>query len=376
LGEERIDEIQLLRGFAILAVIGIHSFSQSARIPDLNLLQGVSLWLDYFLAFAVPCFLVISGFVLSKKYSGKYCLKDYYIKRIRSTIPQYLIFSFLYFGYKVITYIKPKEISFSLFSGLAQDLLFGSSFIHLWFFIILFQFYLLFPFLLRIYEKYKSRFIVSSLILMVGWNAFILILKMTLPPNEYVIVNLLNKPIFLSMLFYFILGFYIRDHFQDIKRSFKRTNGMLLLFIISILISIISISFLIALNKDYMYSKIPYEYFIPTVLLSPIYIIMELMLIFKVVTMISKKMGKIHSSLRWIGDYSFGIFLIHPFMREIIVELYQKVNINYNDAIYYPTVWIGMIVLSCICVFFISKMPFSFYLIGIEPRISKTMKDR
>ncbi len=368
MGNDKIDEIQILRGFAILAVVGIHSFSYSARIKDFNSLQGATLWLDFLLAFAVPCFLVISGFVLSKRYSGDYSLKDFYTKRIRSTLPQYLIFSLLYFGYRLITYVKPKEIELSFFTGLAQDLVFGSSFIHLWYFIILFQFYLLFPILFRLYEKYRSNLVVLSIIIMVVWNAFILILNMVLPPDENLLVNLLNKPIFLSMLFYFVLGFYIKDHFDGVKRSLVRSNGIILLLIVSAIVSLRAMSIFVALNNGYDYYDIPYRYLIPTILLDPIFITMEILLLFKIVTMISKKYHLMHKCFRKLGDYSFGIFLIHPFMREIIVEMYQKVQIDYNDLIYYPTVWIGMILLSYLCVYLISYLPFSYYVVGLNKR--------
>lgn len=66
---KRIGEVDYLRGFAVLAVIAIHTSSNS-QILNLNLLLIVNLIIDVFSHFAVPLFIFISGFVLSLNYRG------------------------------------------------------------------------------------------------------------------------------------------------------------------------------------------------------------------------------------------------------------------------------------------------------------------
>jgi len=89
----KVDEIVYLRGFAILAVIMIHT----AGVPTLTLLS-----LGTISHYAIPLFIFISGFVLSHRYTEKIDLQQYFFKRFISIMPQYLIFSFFYILYNNI----------------------------------------------------------------------------------------------------------------------------------------------------------------------------------------------------------------------------------------------------------------------------------
>ncbi|HBP64468.1 MAG TPA: hypothetical protein DD730_09365 [Desulfosporosinus sp.] len=61
-----IEEINFLRAFAVLAVIAIHTSGYFTEIKSYNHLVLVNLWADIFCQFAVPLFILISGFVLAK----------------------------------------------------------------------------------------------------------------------------------------------------------------------------------------------------------------------------------------------------------------------------------------------------------------------
>ena len=112
-----IEEINFLRGFGVLAVITIHTTGYFTEIKrSYNTLVLLNLWTDIFSQFAVPLFILISGFVLARNYRNDFSLTKFYKKRIRSIIPQYLIFSVLYtvFNNWVVMQSNPLSLNLSL----------------------------------------------------------------------------------------------------------------------------------------------------------------------------------------------------------------------------------------------------------------------
>ena len=92
----RINELDFLRAFAVLAVIMIHTVAKIDQIKSLNSLVFVNVFIDVASHFAVPVFIIVSGIVLSYNYYKNINYKAYYIKRFFSIIPQFLFFSLLY----------------------------------------------------------------------------------------------------------------------------------------------------------------------------------------------------------------------------------------------------------------------------------------
>ncbi|MDD4620297.1 MAG: acyltransferase [Methanosarcina sp.] len=98
---KRIEEIDYLRGFAILAVVAIHTSANFTKIQNVNLLLTINVIIDVFSHFAVPLFIFISGFVLSIKYKGQFSQKIFLQKRAKSILLPYIIFSTLYLLYRI-----------------------------------------------------------------------------------------------------------------------------------------------------------------------------------------------------------------------------------------------------------------------------------
>ncbi|RNI14125.1 acyltransferase [Methanohalophilus sp. RSK] len=144
-------EINYLRGFAILAVIAIHVSASFTKMEDIDSLALSYMTIDAFTHFAVPAFVFVSGFVLYNKYPQKTEWKAFYRKRLNSIVPQYFFVSSFYmialfFGAKFLN----KPINMDLISVLYRYLT-GGAFYHLWFFVLIIQIYLVYPFIQYIY---------------------------------------------------------------------------------------------------------------------------------------------------------------------------------------------------------------------------------
>jgi surface polysaccharide O-acyltransferase-like enzyme len=143
----KFDEIDYLRGFAILAVIAIHTSACFTQVKNINLVVIINVIVDVFSHFAVPLFIFISGFVLSLKYKGLFSQKIFYIKRAKSVLPQYIIFSTFYILLNVALSSINHNLKFPSIITIIFWFLTANSYYHLWFFALIIQFYIFYPYM-------------------------------------------------------------------------------------------------------------------------------------------------------------------------------------------------------------------------------------
>ncbi|MCR8645005.1 acyltransferase [Paenibacillus sp. N1-5-1-14] len=142
----KIEEIDVVRTICILAVVLIHATSYGT----VELAKGsTSHWGYYILnnlgAFAVPVFLLISGLVLFYNYFDEWDWKKsltFYYKRVTSIAIPYLVFSLFYYLYNQWLAGGPVEFHPRYFLSLLK---WSDAAYHLYYLIIIFQFYIVFP---------------------------------------------------------------------------------------------------------------------------------------------------------------------------------------------------------------------------------------
>lgn len=138
-----LPSIDVLKLTAVIGVVVIHLLSFLPKTETNPSLSNLFISLDQFFRFCVPLFVAISGFTLMKRYGdGVVDWKDFYLKRIKKTIPLYLLWS------GILVYLSTFDQSWSQFlngATLPQILLFGRADYHLYFVPMIFSFYLLFP---------------------------------------------------------------------------------------------------------------------------------------------------------------------------------------------------------------------------------------
>lgn len=358
-----IEEINFLRGFGVLAVIAIHTTGYFTEIKSYNTLVLLNLWTDIFSQFAVPLFIVISGFVLARNYRNDFSLTSFYKKRIRSIIPQYLIFSVLYtfFNNWVVMQSNPLNTNLSL---ILNNILHSNASYHLWFFLIIIQFYILYPILIKIYDFSKLIDKTEFLI------AFLLIIQLLWMVGIHTHSFSFIKLNFMSFLFYFGLGIYTCDHFDHLKKGFNRLTP---LFLITSLALTFGSSFfiVIGLTTGYSYYSIPPYFFMGAELVYPVLRISTFLLLFNLAASLVGKRSILAKVVHRIGDYSFGIYLIHIFFNQYTIRILKNNNIDYNNWVYYPSLFIVTVVFSYLAVRLISYIPYSYYIVGRSNKQNK-----
>lgn len=158
----KIEELDLVRAFAILGVLFIHGTSQSL----VKLIPGTSthtlfLFINKMSNFAVPVFIFLSAVVLFYRYdqdfSWKQCL-NFYKKRLLYILVPYLIWSLAYslYYYNILPHWKGYTATWDIEMFL-EKLQRGQAAPHLYFFIIIFQFYVLFPLLIQLFQLLRKH---------------------------------------------------------------------------------------------------------------------------------------------------------------------------------------------------------------------------
>jgi peptidoglycan/LPS O-acetylase OafA/YrhL len=103
-----------------------------------------------------------------------------------------------------------------------------------------------------------------------------------------------------------------------------------------------------------------------TVIVQTAYYFVIFIISFKIATVLTQKSNITSITLRSIGDYSFGMYLIHPFVMYILVIAFLKIgNMDYNNWFFYLILFIATSIFSYIVTSIISRLPHSQFIIGI-----------
>lgn len=149
--------IDILRILAILAVIMIHTTSQTLQGFQFNI-QKIpwTLFLDQVTRFAVPLFFFISGFVLELSYRGSFTYSRYIKRRASRILVPYIFWSFVY---SIIIFKNPLSWSFLI------TLILGNAEYHLYFIPTLIIFYILFPLIHKNYQFFSQKKVIIPILL-------------------------------------------------------------------------------------------------------------------------------------------------------------------------------------------------------------------
>ncbi len=232
---KKIEALDFARVVAMLSVVMIHVTSTYIFVPSGVAIGGMNLafMLNQVTRFAVPLFILLSGLSLGLSQSGG-SLGGFYKKRIVKIGVPYLVWCSLYFIYNAYPHwenLWAKGLDSLKFYG--KSLLLGSPAPHLYFIVIIFQLYLLFPLLKKLVNRSPwISLLTAFLITYIAQKAFYFLkYDFNMIPNAI-------KPylwiLFPTWLFYFVLGmFFSRERLQKFC-EFAEKNILALLSVTAI----------------------------------------------------------------------------------------------------------------------------------------------
>lgn len=361
----KIEELDIIRSFGYLAVVLQHVIGVFIRKPDITYTQSAVLGLIFNLSkFAVPVFIFITGMVLVYNYQ-KPDFPSFLRKRARDILLPYLVWTVIY---NVYYHDIPSPDIFWL-KSLFRDLLLGTGAYHLWFVVMIFQFYLFYPGLLLIFNKIRnisSGWFAPTFVGLVGigYLALMWFSSSFIPREQFSTGSAFFDAVFiryrdrnaLYWIFYFILGgtagIYLLKWRDFISRSIKWNP---LLF-------------------GALLSWVTYELFKPDTInlnistsLKPsmfLFTISYIILLYGMAVKIKKMPPIVFQTLSLVGQYSFGAYLVHALLLNYVIRFLMLVKVSQFYLFASFLAFIICAALSVIFVKIVSWLPFNSFIVG------------
>lgn len=319
---ERIEYISLASVLSAIAVVFLHAnecvgeFSYASYWFSANFIHSVFI-------FAVPLFFMISGAMLLE-FNKKYSLKTYFSKRISKTVIPYIFWSAfgLLFQFFYLNAISNIDLNYIISCFLT-----GRAIVVYWFFIPLFELYVLFTvFTHFVNTKNRCLLFLAVLFILNG------------------ILYFYNVAI-IGYSFLAVFGFYI--HKYGIPRKIRII--FYLLAVIGFLANSFGSYYLSITSGELIRTYINYN-FIPAMLYPCglfIFIKYNLVKIMEYAT--------IKKVVLFLDFYTFGIYLIHWYILQILIKSF---NINIHSLIFRLSAPFVVICISVVIIYLIRKIPY------------------
>lgn len=342
--KERIDIIYLVRAVAILGIIVVHVTSVPlGEIADTSssMFRNFN-FLNVFHKFGTPTFVFLSAFVLFYNYYDR-PLKGglvfrFFQRRFLYILVPYLISSTYYYCIQIYySYGESPEGFFenASWSSFASMVLQGQAFYHLYFVFISVQFYVVFPLLLWLFQRWSK--LTKHLI----WIGFALQWVFVVC-NEYVLHYDNKGQLAISYVAFYLLGAYAGIHYERIKgwltfdAEAPQVARRALLWTAWALFS---------LGDVYLWYKTRTSDFSAHVLLYEAlwfaHAFASCIVLMQISGWIYRTFqAKVVNAFIHLGVASFGVYIIHA----AVLFYYFRLPASYNPLYYYLYVFVGYLV--------------------------------
>jgi probable poly-beta-1,6-N-acetyl-D-glucosamine export protein len=357
--QKHIEEFDILRAIAIISVVLIHITSQPiGQLSEDSILQNIFLAVNRLLQFAVPLFILISSVVAaySLRNISKVNWNEFFSKKINRIVIPYITWTFIYVVYNIIRH-NEYLLKLTNIKSLISIFLLGKSNPHLYFMIVLIQLYLFIPFILAFVKKIPDKapgvlLIAGSIQIAVYWF------------NRIVISDFYRSSatLFITYLFMILTGVWLGFHYENRHVLWKRYRSSL--FTVCILSSAYYIYLSFRIQDGSKISTFLYQmdWYIFVSSISA--------LLWKFSCYLNNGNSSIKLLLKRIGCLSFGIYLVHPLILQILVFCFRLAETSniYVYLIFLLVIFIATITFSISITLFLQKYKRLSWMIGEKKR--------
>lgn len=348
----RLREFDFVRAFAAMSVIAIHVTAGYTAYT-----QSGYYW-NQAMRYAVPLFIIISGFLLyfAERDRPRLSYAGFLRKRFQKILLPYLIWTALYTAYSNRQHLAQWAVNDPLHPVLlwAKHLVMGTGYVHLYFLLIVLQLYLLYPLLRNWLEKYQTLLVAGSFVLTLFSQTMIYLHQI-----QVLVLPSLGIPyvsLFPIWLFYFVFGMLAARH----KESWEeKLAGKMLQ------VTLIWLASFALLLVDSRYTKTFASSIKPSIML---FCLASYFLFYLICVQVKETRGKIGKWLDWVALHSFLIFLLHPLLVSLLVALANRSGLT---KLWYGTagmlfLYTTVTLLTVLITYLVSLTPFASLLGGVR----------
>lgn len=300
----KFEDLYVLRVIATIAVIMIHSTSQTMTQSDFGYYG------NQLARFAVPMFLILSGFLLFQSDLNAHFLprSAFYRKRFDKILLPYVIWT-IFYSLVLHYYFNGLQNLHMVLPDMVRHLFLGNGFTHLYFVVIIIQFYLLYPFIRNAFQKRPVLFLSVSFIVSLLCQSLLYLhaIKAIHLSPYYGQFYLIAFPVW---LFYFFLGMYLALYDQDLQITGRLSLPAWLL--------IWTASFVLLLWDSQQTASYALS-------IKPTVVLYAVMSFFLLRAWLHRYPVKISPVISWFSEQSFLIYLLHPLMANFLLFLSLRV---------------------------------------------------
>mgnify|MGYP001243332727 FL=1 len=343
--KSRLDEVDVLKGISIIAVLMIHTTASAVSTLDKSSISYlIFAFINRFSQFAVPAFIFASAMLLMYNYGHGFDWRLFYKRRLKNVLLPYVIWTMIYGVYLYIVHHVPLRSILTV-----KNILLGGMFYHLYFIVIIVQLYVLFPVLLYIYKLINKNIYTILISIIIFQIADILLFK-------YIISRYYQNSgnLFITYISLIIAGMYVGDNIQRWKKYYSKKWLNLSFAVIVFGYLFVDISLKAFANKQINFNLYNIYYYT--------FILIASLFFFALSTKILNH-HMLSSLLIGTGKLSFGIYLSHPLFLDVLNHFLNTGN-QYLYDIYIIITFIIIYVVSYIFAMFIKKYKFSAVVVG------------
>ena len=335
--EKRIEQIDILRGFAAIMMILGHSFIEyPINIQNVSWCAAVG---TYIYTFHMELFFVLAGFCYSCKNK-----KQFYVGKVKRILIPYFIFAFIVHIFKAV--------SGSLVNGNTSLLdikyifISGGSY---WFLYVIFIIFLVFPLIEFLFRQNVYLYI------LLGVVCIIFASTVDLTGTAFCFSA------FMYQFPYFIIGYIVRKFLFLPISKWKNQNSSKNNNIILLLIAILSLAFysLLLYTCDYKSNMVKYP--------LAIFMIIFLTILANWIMPVFKKLKPIKTIFDLSSIYSLQLYIFNGFLLTIIRYFICNILNIQTPLIIVLSIWILNIFITLFaCYFIISKVKVFSFICGVK----------
>lgn len=340
--QERLKELDFIRCIATIAVLLIHVTSTYILDNDITYVINQSM------RFAIPVFIILSGASIYYSNLNKDNISyfNFIKKRVIKIFVPYMLWTIIYIFYEVrhdLGIVSTGE----LVKQFLKYLVLGKE--HLYFVVIIFQIYLIYPLFHLLFKKGYSNITLIitfcvSLYLQLGvylirWSIYII----PKPGSTYFYL------LFPSWIFFFILGMYIIQKKSEFESLFSPKL---------LALAIIWLMSLFVLTTDTKLSTTYGSSIKPTVMF---YGIISFIFFYIFFLNIKKVSPEIMNVVMWFSNQSYGIYLSHILILKLIRSYTNMVGFGniWSLTGSVPVLFITLTISTCVFIYLFSFLSFS-----------------